>query len=439
MGTRLVDRRKFYTLILTPTFIGSGESYGKFETLVEGASIYIFNTDVLVDELMRRGISPNDIFKELAVRSQAHESEKVFRVKRELKDKRGAWYKIELHSTRLRRGSSYELKLFMKTAGKPFIPGSSIKGAFRTALLFNWAESNLDKVRQVISKKISKDNRRKDGKCADDELEREAFGVDSNILKEYDRLALSNRDILRSLKVTDSEILLPEDLFATEVTIEFSPYSNLPIYYEALKPLTLTEFEISIDPLIVFEGKLSFEKLLNSANRFSQAIITVEKSRVRGNIPRGFWEKLAEVSQKVTLLRLGGNIGWYSHTIGITLKQKMKDIFKDIRQKYKLGRAPRSNRLVAEFPKTYRLATYNNLKLPLGWVAISEDRTLLETLAVDWERAISVKSDVRGDTCKNSRFTSEDRGNSFNQVPSGKVKGVTIGDIINFKSFKRRK
>ncbi|MBU1262494.1 type III-A CRISPR-associated RAMP protein Csm5, partial [bacterium] len=202
---------------------------------------------------------------------------------------------------------------FIRTADKPYLPGSSIKGAFRTALLNSWSR-NIDK---------HKDNTKAQN------IEAEIYG---GLRERRDRPGSYYADIssdpFRALKVRD--IFLPD-----ESTV-FSKVSNFNIKDDKLNetniqiicevttcPLSF-ELEIGIDEELFkiresgLKKVISLKDLLEVTNNFYIKILHSEKARLFD----GRAEKIAEIYKKIEdagkggyLLRLGWGSGFESMTI----------------------------------------------------------------------------------------------------------------------------
>lgn len=130
----------YYKVILKtkgPVYIGSGLSLSKKEYIWDSKKIIIPSFEKMYMDIRKR---------KLEAKFQAYMLEDKSYLERWLKDngftendyKKWTKYELDCKDARIERGKSLEIKTFMKDAyGKPYIPGSSLKGLIRTVLLAN--------------------------------------------------------------------------------------------------------------------------------------------------------------------------------------------------------------------------------------------------------------------------------------------------------------
>ena len=150
-----------------------------------------------------------------------------------------------------------EIATFIKDPyGLPYVPGSSIKGMIRTALLC-YEIANNDKLSNLLNQIYEKS---KDYECKPNfykknmsfsasNLEKEVF---STLLKEKPKLPDALRSNMRGLIIGDSRPLKTSDLTLSK-KIDYTIAKNenlLPIYRESIKPEVDIYFDISIDSLV---------------------------------------------------------------------------------------------------------------------------------------------------------------------------------------------
>ena len=250
---------------------------------------------------------------------------------------------------------------------EPYIPGSSLKGAIRTALMA-----------QAITYGMFKpDNSELKGpKDAAANWEREVFGENPNM------------SWMRALQVVDSRPLplSTQPLECLNVSIVTGSRADAPIAVEAIRRKITLETEITIDELslgyselLEWEGKDAFLADFRQAIRaFSSRRIQTELKMARENRWEkriSFYESLLEVAEKVhardgAVLQLGWGSGWTGTTIGLFLG---KGILENIRNHYQLGRPQKAGRdwqpdMSKAFPASRRLRVPD--EWPLGWIAL---------------------------------------------------------------------
>lgn len=271
---------------------------------------------------------------------------------------------------------SSEVREFIKTKDEVYIPGSSVKGAIRTAILWWVLKNNPDKFYRVKHhlEDLVRSRDRVDKKRVADKIEKEVFGRDPT------------HDLLKALQVSDTVSIPPEKLKIEEArTLTTTPHGHnwkgFSTFVEALKCDTKLNFGMKIDEFL-FEGdaarELHFEskeKLLREipkiCNEFADDLIKNELVFFKQyNTPReldnvlDFYEHAREIKGgDFFLLHLAWGSGWSGMTVGRLLDPHL---LSDLRKKFGLGK-----HRVPEFPKTRRLVLEDGKpKYPLGWVKL---------------------------------------------------------------------
>lgn len=272
----------------------------------------------------------------------------------------------------------------------PYLPGSSIKGALRTAL----AGAML---RGDEPMEIREQNLDRSAKYAARSLETTLFGADAH------------HDLLRAFRVTDSEAMpIQSHLELRRATI-FSLQRDEPDMPVMLEPKgdaysfhleTIPEgktiiaqaqcdrflLEPSQADKLGYSDRTSYiVHLTDHARAFAGQLIVCEWDFYRRHnfaSAVSFYEHLAVVLKGLDptqecLLQLGWGGGWTSKTIGMLLD---KDTLSVLRAKYKMGR-----RGSAHFPKSRRLVQASDGSwVPLGWVKVRMD-PLSDAALIDHE------------------------------------------------------
>ena len=223
-----------------------------------------------------------------------------------------------------------EIDTFIKDPyGLPFVPGSSIKGMIRTALLcYEIVNSNrlsnlINKIYEKSKDFDSKPNiYKKNMGLAMSDMEKEVF---STILKERPRLPDALRSNMRGLIIGDSRPLKTTDLTLSK-KIDFTVGKNenlLPIYRETIKPEVDIYFDISIDTLIDNTPfPYSIDNIFEAINLFNQTSNDY------------FYSIFDRENKGENIVYLGGGTGFLSKTIIYPAFAKsqtyLKDLYKDL-------------------------------------------------------------------------------------------------------------
>lgn len=286
------------------------------------------------------------------------------------------------------RESEFVVKEHIKCGGA-YIPGSSIKGAIRTALMWSFlnADSNKDILFDELGFWLNKNKiTNRDLKKIGDQISHKVFGEDAH------------NDILRVLRISDTGTIDLEHLEVSEIKIVGNP-QEIPVYVENLKTGTEATFDLYLDEdmLNTEKKELDFKnhKLREYINKskICEACNTFSKRVVEEHL-RYLWEnyncestideferlrsKIEGCGDNEAVLHIGWGGGWYSTTIGLLVETypefttsaeggERKWYLREgtLRHKFKLGKNPRTRRYAFRFPKTRRITIKGE---PLGWV-----------------------------------------------------------------------
>ena len=249
---------------------------------------------------------------------------------------------------------------------RPYLPGSSLKGAFRTAL-FDWALAQNPK---ALDTSRLRDSR----KWAAQPIERALLGRDPN------------HDLLRALHVADSAPLDPNKSLSIENAQVFTGgHAGSPIEVEALRPHVRLRTSVKLD-LSLFSDQAERELHLGDRLQWLQGLMAVCRARVtpilaaerdwfarfhRGSPIVGFYAQLHDLvtgmPDERCLLQVGWGGGWLNKTAGLRLDERQRE---GVINRYRLARGKRQKG--DPFPKSRRVAldAQGRSIAPLGWVLI---------------------------------------------------------------------
>jgi CRISPR-associated protein Csm5 len=254
---------------------------------------------------------------------------------------------------------------------RPYIPGSSLKGALRTALAWAaWGEMGLSWRLDGL------DNR---AKFASQPLEKRIFGRDPN------------HDLLRALRVSDLHgPQRPEDSLAlANVQVVTHGGRGSPVELEVIRPKTVFTGTLSVDDYLLGQaaGRLGFDgkqhwlsemmlrvqrhsrQRLEQLSQWYQAAPECEKVQ-------GFLQELARFAERFVFLQLGWGAGWDSKTFGSRLQEnpgQFEALIAD--RRYRLqpvrGRNKPGRRAGDPFPESRKVIISQDRPVaPLGWVML---------------------------------------------------------------------
>lgn len=258
---------------------------------------------------------------------------------------------------------------------RPYLPGSSLKGALRTALAwYAWDQREL-------KPDPGKLGRRRE--WAAQEYEHTLFGPDPN------------HDLLRALQVSDSQPVGADRLMLVNARVlNRSGALGSPIELEAIRPDTVFELTLKLD-LALFDEWAKRRGLNLRGVEWLQNLPGVVRAHARQRIKQeadwfralevgarllNFYEKqlgAAQLGDNQALLQLGWGGGWESKTFGSHLRQDLHFLDQVIRD-YRLARGrrqpgdpfPKSRRVVVSFIQDNQGRRREVPASPLGWVLL---------------------------------------------------------------------
>ena len=261
--------------------------------------------------------------------------------------------------------------------GRPYLPGSSLKGALRTVLAVGGAT-----VRKPRFDRLGRSR-----SWAAQPVERELFGRNPNY------------DLLRALQVSDSGPVGPEHLSLARVNIyptagrrtQYGRQRGLDIDVETLRRGTTLQVPIKIEGYLFSEQaeqELKFGErknwLLNlprwgrvvTGRRIASEIEFFQR-RADGQVALGFYSRLVQtwegLGENEFLLQVGWGGGWLSKTFGSLLQedvQAFERIVKDYRLTMERGREPGD-----PFPRSRHLVRVGeHPAVPLGWMKVNLEK-----------------------------------------------------------------
>lgn len=357
--------------LLTPLHIGTGESLQHgFDYTIHQGQTWRLNQDRLLDA---QDVDDPALAATLATQPPGElvDEEKDY-------DPASDLFRYVIRGTPRSKARNAQVGEQLKDAfDRPYLPGSSLKGALRTALAWVvWGQRGLRPDRRKLKSYY---------KFAAQTYERELFGRDPN------------HDLFRALQVSDSAPVGADRLMiANTQVLHRSGKPASPVEVEALQPDTAFALTIKIDAAL-FSGWAGAQglrggDLLTSLPHHVQAHaaqrIATETDWYDG-VPGakgilGFYKKLPREGLPPTmcLLQVGGGTGWDDKTFGSRLRedQRFMDSILASRREggYDLARGkhrpgdpfPKSRRVVMGVQRRKDGRRVERPRSPLGWVLL---------------------------------------------------------------------
>jgi CRISPR-associated protein Csm5 len=389
-----------HVTILSPVHIGSGDIYSpKFQHYSQGEqALYVASQQSLL-----QAIGSNTQRAHEFVAFCEHENETLSHLieRWRLLPAQTMAYKVFCEVM------PGDIRAFMRQydgAGQAFLPGSSLKGAIRSALMRFAYSSSSDMQKQLVKDLANYDMLRsdRDRKAVRQRIEQRLF---SNLPINIPDSKTSNHDLLRLLQFSDSAPLPYNYLFIAPVLVYSSQSDKRlkqrflnPTYVEALRPNATfmmpgvmnqylrSELAKSVLPQIRRQGRFTGD-FIYACREVGKALAQQELAFYDYHVisgdpiakPMSAWfsqllSQMDTLRDSEAILPMGWGSGYDAKTvtdlIGNTLMERVTSIDFSTR---KLGRPSRSNDMLPDplVPKTRRIVNYKDTKYPMGWVKLT--------------------------------------------------------------------
>ena len=394
---------------LSPIHIGNGESFKPLSYVMDMKFVYILNMEAFFKELERIGkqkdylswLEPilyklSDINDKISkarnnpelkrdLNRQRIDLESQLSLEQFIKKKIGndpvefvencVLYKVPFSLSPQRDG----FKTCIKDGnGRVYIPGTEIKGAIRTSLLYRMLQDNsnygilkseVEKFRTIFKSGVTPKEKIRALKNISRELEGKLLRGNEN---------KAHFDFLKLILVSDTIYITPDKL-RLETTKMIGTERYTKTWVETIIPNIELEFELSINKktdlrrlgIEKLKDWLHEEKLLETCYYRSQEILEIESQYFLKSSILPMINRLKEQNKKDSpLIRMGAGQGFLGITIDLIMKKKEDQAYEVIREGVSFQRRWRTQR--GNFPKTRRVVIDKNGKenALMGWAKI---------------------------------------------------------------------
>ncbi|WP_456419553.1 CRISPR-associated CARF protein Csx1 [Methanocaldococcus infernus] len=351
--------------LLTPIFIGCGEDYSQLDYFFDGNIVKIVNLEKALTHL--KDTKKIDELCKYIINNV--ERNRINITAKELLERVGLdpyeFVDMELESE-IREDRRVRVKKFIKTNNQYYIPGSSIKGAIRTAYLFNYYKKHISELYEILNdKNISLD---KKGKA----IEERAIGK----IKD---------DFFKYLKVSDSLYLDGEFKFINTRRWSYRRKRlEVPINLEAMtkgefkfKLKIEKEFVEAVNKKLESNYKDGFQALKDICNNFSRTVVEFELKKEQPEELYDFYQKLlSDINKNDALyINLGFLGGFLNKTLYLLWKTDKNCLLSEKEPDLKVWKSAKN---YLNFPTTKGVYVKNNrIVSPLGWIKVKRMKKIL--------------------------------------------------------------
>jgi len=356
--------------LLTPMHIGTGRDLlHRYDYAIYNSKTWRINEDALLDA---QNLDDPRMARQLAQTPPAD----LLKPDDFREDSR--FFRYVMQGTPRSSAEGAQLKEQIKDPyDRPYLPGSSLKGALRTAIAwYAWGAANLRPEEHRLG------------------LRRQWAG------QQYERILLGenpNHDLLRALHVSDSQPLGARALMVLNARVlnRGGRMEGAPIEMEAIRPDTAFQLTMKLD-LALFSDwarrgglKLRGQDWLlhlgdvvqaHSNDRIQRELAWFKELRSVERVA-GFYQRLADARGKLGgrrfLIELGWGTGWESKTFGTRLEGDAR-FMERIIQDYLLAQGrrergdpfPKSRRVAVAFRRDGQGRPIEIPAYPLGWALV---------------------------------------------------------------------
>ena len=360
------DKKILKVRTLSPIHISNGEEYANLDYFIKDGMANIINLDEVfrnMDEnmietftkLIKNNMNNN--------RMEMTVEELYYSVGIDLSNEKFILKKV---NCKIRPNARVKVKQFINQKNKFYIPGSSIKGAIRTAYIFDYYDKNINELVDILEDKGILPNKK------GSEVVKRCIG---NI----------QEDFFKNLLITDSNFIDENNFEFIECrrynTYEFRKNKNSrkiwgnPEYNESLKK----NVEFSVE-LTIKEGfPKDIKGIKNMCNKLMKTVIDYELNHKY--IPENLKKYYNNIKNNINknnntfYLSIGSGSGFLSKTIYLLLWKHKKDInlIKKFLPTKKNKREKKFQKVenYLDFPRTRVIYEGNKIYLPMGWIELS--------------------------------------------------------------------
>lgn len=349
---------------LTPVFIGSGEKYAACQIVKVNSSYYRLR-DMSFFKLLNNypKLKEPDSLNKIVNRT-------IRSIEREVSEK-DFFYEIKNYVAEINGGI---LQMIKHPSGALYIPGSSIKGAIRTAIQYRIMKNNKDCFSKIVSDSLGK--ARQDSKKKWHIMAEVTKDVNNKLRLKPDEI---HTDLARFLIIRDTN-LIKEPIWLVQVGV-FKVNSQKKLVFDNRKPTFLAEMiprSVEFETEIVFDFELmefmqkelskkysgvpkSIDEVLDCVREMYDDVIKDELSELKGDDSE-YGKLLKKLDGEKNKIHIGYGGGLKACSLFILLDEKLRKEVRNLIKPHGDDIAPLSRRA---------LMRENQPMSPFGWFAFT--------------------------------------------------------------------
>ncbi|HHU32015.1 MAG: type III-A CRISPR-associated RAMP protein Csm5 [Zhaonellaceae bacterium] len=368
-----LERAKVTLKALSPVFIGSGESLTKKEYIFDPAKglVHIPDLTKLIGFLKQRSLLPR--YEKYLIHPRNNDL-RIFLQECNIGEKDyAAFIRYSIEAGEAAKANNFrEVLTFVKgPEGKPYIPGSSLKGAIRTALAAklmqngNWSNlrnsieagaDNFRGLRTYLKQESNKTEQYVFGRLEIKDPKDPARSIPAPI-----------NDVMRGIQVSDSTPLEYDNLILTG-KYERKPDGTvkvLPIFRECLQPGSKAHFIMTLEIPILAKAGITLEFIEEALHAFADQHYAVFEEHFK-ELP----QDAPLAAEKGVDIILGGGAGYVSKTITYNLfperKKALSLVTKILDKQFPNHKHTKDSSIYKVSPRILKTAMYQNCYYQMG-------------------------------------------------------------------------
>lgn len=408
---------KYKLRTLSPLHIGCGETYNGVSFLLDKRKkpnlISVLDEKTIFEALNEKQVSQfvkwveKEQFPNLFIFLQKELGDRSFFLQNQLQ-KRARYSIPSLAGEEKIR----DINAFIKQANTPYIPGTEIKGAIRTAIFYCAFQNNqgiqnkfVSEINKILDELILKGNGsnyknyiesvknrkepdRKKKSALVSRIKRTTQAMEAMVFN--GKHGDAKYDLMKFLQVGDTSVISPDSLAVSCVKL-FGASMESPMFNEYLKsgldiPISSLKVEMDISrnwrvKNMGFSSKQEYlvsniSTILENCHRFSKDLLDEEITYFiqhgKTNIAYHLQAIAALNTHKSPVLRIGKDEGYNSVTIGLAVKKIMPELYNDVLIHTTKGKSYDEEH-GGPLPKSRKIVQWNKSELTAGWVQLIPD------------------------------------------------------------------